>query len=259
MTFDQEVHPRLRFDRDPLRVVVAQVRFPTSHHLATADAQAAIQAALAGSFPKPLAAIQEVTIGFTPQGPTTPQVAQSAIRFSDESEERIVSIGTEMASFETTRYAGWEAFRADLRATLELAARLGGIAEMSRFGLRYVDELAIEGVRTIADWSEVVAESLLGAPDGLARDPRVIKTAQRISLRIDDDIVNLRQGFTESPPGEDRQSVYLIDTDIFTTSQIPWDVDALMARADRYHTWVTNIFGRSLTPTGVERLGGRPR
>lgn len=259
MTFDQEVHPRLRFERDPLRVVVAQVRFPTNHQLATADTRAAIQAALADRFPKPLAAIQEVTFGFTPQGPTAPQIAQSAIRFSDEREERIVSVGAEMASFETTRYTGWEEFRADLRATLELVARLGGITDLARFGLRYVDEIAIEGVSSIADWSEIVAASLLGTPDGLARDPRVFKTAQRASIRIDDDVINLRQGFTESPAGGDRQSVYLIDTDIFTTTSAPWDVDAVMARAERYHTWVTNIFVRSLTSTGVERLGGTRR
>lgn len=257
MTFDQETHPRLRFERNPLKVVVAQIRFPAAHRLGTAEAHDEIQRAVADRLPRAMPPVQEVTFALTPQGPSPVQIEGTAVRFGDEGGQRIVAIGPDMASFETTHYVGWEDFAAELRRLLDLVGRVGGPTEISRFGLRYVDEIVIDGVTTIDAWAGLLADNLLGDDESLARDPRTVLTAQRTTLRIGEDFVNVRHGFTH---GQDANgalgSVYVIDTDIYTEQAQPLDIDQLMERAERYHGWMTNIFGRSLTAAGIDRLGG---
>lgn len=262
VTFDEEAWPRLRFanNSNPLKVVVAQVRFPLAHALANPAVHAAIQRSLAPQFPQALDAVQEVTFAVTPQGPTSPTVEQTAIRFGDDEAKRTVAIGPAMASFETTRYEGWEAFRPDVEQVLQLVAEHGTPTTFTRLGLRYVDELAVEGVATIDGWADLLTGNLLGEPDSLLRDPRIVETSQHGRIRIGDEEVRFRHGFVlRKGPNGTAASVYVIDTDISTSASGPWDIAALLERLDRYHTWMTNIFGRSLTPAGIERLGGTTR
>jgi uncharacterized protein (TIGR04255 family) len=262
VTFDEEAWPRLRFanNSNPLKVVVAQVRFPLTHALADPAIHAAIQRSLAPRFPLALDAVQEVTFAVTPQGPTSPTVEQTAIRFGDGEAQRTVAIGPAMASFETTRYVDWESFRPDVEQVLQLVAEHGAPTTFTRLGLRYVDELAIEGVATIDGWAGLLSDDLLGKPDGLLRDPRLVETSQQGRIRIADDEVRFRHGLVpRKGPNGAEGSVYVIDTDISTSVNGRWDIEALLGRLDRYHAWMTNVFGRSLTPGGIERLGGTTR
>jgi uncharacterized protein (TIGR04255 family) len=257
VTFDEEVWPRLHFAQNPLKVVVAQVRFPTSHALGDAAVHAVIQLAVAEHFPKPLAAMQEVAFAVTPQGPTAPQVQQTAVRFSDDQEKSIMAIGPGLASYETTDYRGWEDFEPQLERVLGLVTQHGSPTQSVRFGLRYVDEILLEGVTRINDWAEILTDRVLGTADSLGRDPRVVETTQGSSIRVGDDVVNVRHGYVRRPSDDGGEtSVYVLDADIFTDLPRPWDVAALLDDANRYRLWMRTIFGRSLTPVGIERMGG---
>jgi uncharacterized protein (TIGR04255 family) len=219
---------------------------------------AEIQRRLAERFPRPLDPVQELTFAMTPDGPTPPQVQQSAVRFSDPDETEIVAIGTAMASFETTRYRGWEEFLPSFETVLGLVAELGEPTACTRLGLRYVDELDPGDARGIGDWTGILAQSVLGSADSLLRDPRVVETSQLARIRLDDDEVRVRHGYVERP-GDNGEtgSIYVLDTDASTTLLNEWNIETLIARLQRYHGLMTNVFGRSLTPEGLERLGGR--
>jgi uncharacterized protein (TIGR04255 family) len=260
MTFDQEAHRRLRFQRNALKVVVAQVRFPTAYALADPAVQARLQAAVAERFPMPLPPVQEIIVALTAKGPEQVQAQQGPVRFADADKRRIISIAPAMASLETTDYVGWEDFRAELRQLLDLVATHGGPIGFTRFGIRYVDEIAIDGLVTVTDWVRALAPGVLGDPDGLAQDPRALRTEQRVIIPVGDDVVNVLYGFVRDPePNASPASTYVIDTDIFTETAQPWSPDALIERADRYHRWMTNIFVRSLTIEGIGLLGGTER
>jgi uncharacterized protein (TIGR04255 family) len=259
VTFDEEAWPRLRFGNgsNPLKVVVAQVRFPLAHALADPAVHSTIQRSLGDQFPRALDPLQEVTFAVTPQGPTSPSVEQTAVRFSDDEGKSTVAIGAALASFETTRYEGWETFRPNVVLVFRLVAEHGAPTTHKRLGLRYVDELVIPGITTIDGWAPVLASNMLGEPESLLRDPRAVETSQLSRIRVGDDDVRFRHGFVrrEAPDGSP-YSIYVIDTDISTSTEGPWDIAALLDRLERYHMWMTNIFGRSLSPAGVERLGG---
>ncbi|MEJ7696233.1 MAG: hypothetical protein WKF78_06350 [Candidatus Limnocylindrales bacterium] len=59
MTFDQEIHPRIVFSSNPLKVVVAQIKFPAMFGLTEPAALAAFQAALGHRYPNAPAADPE--------------------------------------------------------------------------------------------------------------------------------------------------------------------------------------------------------
>ncbi len=256
MTFDEEAWPRLRFGAgNPLKVVVAQVRYPMAHGLADPAIQATIQRALADAYPLSLDPVQEVTFAVTPQGPTPPRTEQTAIRFGNQAGTGVIAIGPASASFETTRYEGWQTFLPEVERVLRLVAEHGAPTLFTRLGLRYVDELQLEGVATIDDWAGLLSPTLLGDASSLLRDPRVVETTQQGRLVLGDDEMRFRHAYV-SRPAEAPSSVYVIDTDISTTGQNAWDITAIVERMGRYHGWMTKVFGRSFLPEGLDRLGG---
>ena len=87
-------------------------------------------------------------------------------------------------------------------------------------------------------------------------DERLIQGLQQISLRIEDSAINLRHGYVQNPPEADFPSTYVIDTDLFTEEEQPFDWAAILDRVNRYHDWAWNLFRRSITLAAVQLLGG---
>ena len=256
MTFDQETHERIVFARNPLKVVVAQIRFPPAYSLADPAGLAAAQGALSARYPTSLPRIQQVTMVAGPGGPVPPVVQPGPARFGDEAGTWVVSVGPDSASLETTHYGSWADFRARLQELLEMVATQGHVTGVERLGIRYVDEIVSEDSAAIPDWQQYIAPSLLGGADAPWIDARVTRSLQQVSMSIGDDGINLRHGFVKNPDQSDYPSTYVIDTDLFTEQQVGFDVDALLERADRYHRWAWNLFRRSITPAAIDLLGG---
>src|SRR4051794_31420533 len=114
VAFDQETHPRVEFARNALKVVVAQVRFPISYRLEAAGVLAEIQRALGAPYPIGLPRGEEVTVSLGPGGATVNPSRPGPAQFPDRTRTHTVTIGPEMASFETTAYQDWPTFRAAL-------------------------------------------------------------------------------------------------------------------------------------------------
>lgn len=256
MTFDQETHQRILFARNPLKVVVAQIRFPPDYALADPAGLAAAQAALSTRYPISLPRIQEMTIVAGPAGPVPPVVQPGPARFGDHAGTWVVSVGPDVASLETTHYESWVDFRTRLRELLEIVGGRGHTARVERLGIRYIDEMVTADAVALPDWEQYIAPSLFGNSDAAWIDPRVKRSIQQVSMSIEDNGINFTFGYVKNPDGAPYPSTYVMDTDIFTEQPIPFDVDALLGRADRYHQWAWNLFRRSITPAAIGLLGG---
>jgi len=55
---------------------------------------------------------------------------------------------------------------------------------VERLGLRFVDQIQAPGVATASDWREYIVPSLIGEPDSLIFDDRVIQGLQRSCKRV---------------------------------------------------------------------------
>lgn len=256
MTFDQETHPRFEFSNNPLKVVVAQIKFPAMFGLTEPAALAAFQAALGHRYPSALPRIPNVTVTVGPAGAAETVTDAGPVRLASENGMWLISIGNDAIALETQAYESWVGFRARLE---ELVAAIPDALRphhVERLGLRFVDQIQAPDVATPSDWREYIVPSLIGDADSLVFDDRLIQGLQQLSFRLDDSTVNLRHGYVQNPAAADFPSTYVIDTDLFTETEQAFDWAAILERVNRYHDWAWNLFRRSITPAAVGLLGG---
>lgn len=256
MTFDEEIHPRIEFSNNPLKVVVAQIRFPAMFGLTEPSALAGFQAALGHRYPNALSRIPNVTVTIGPSGTAETVTDAGPVRLASDDGMWHISIANDSMALESNAYESWIGFRERLE---ELFAAIPGPLRphhVARIGLRFVDQIQAPGVATPSDWQTYIVPSLIGGADSLIFDERLIQGLQQISIRVDDSAINLRHGYVKNPPDADFPSTYVIDTDLFTEDAHPFDWEAILDRVNRYHDWAWNLFRRSITPATVELLGG---
>lgn len=256
MTFDQEIHPRMEFSDNPLKVVVAQIKFPTMFGLTEPAALAELQTVLGRRYPKALPRIPNVTVMIDPTGRPSTTTDAGPIRLASEDGLWTIAIATESISLETNAYVSWADFSGRLEELMTAVPASVRPHRTTRIGLRYVDQLQAANVATPSDWRGYIVPGLLGGPDSLIFDERIVQGIQQFSFAMDDSVINVRHGFVRNPAEADFPSTYVIDTDAFTEAEQAFEWGAILDLVTRYHGWAWNIFRRSITPAAVELLGG---
>jgi uncharacterized protein (TIGR04255 family) len=145
------------YSNPPLEVVAWELRIPHSLRLAEKAVQIEVWERLRERLPltQPQQAL-EVGLG-------APMVqAQQPLRMLDRGRTHSVVIGAEVVVVENTSYRCFEDFCELLREVLS-ALPSREIAGFTRVGLRYVNEIRLEGVTTVSDWEGLVSGSLIAA------------------------------------------------------------------------------------------------
>lgn len=257
MTFQSEVLPRLRFANDPLRVAVAQIRFAA----APALRDPALLAEIAGrlpDFPEMTGPTSQVTIPMG-EGAQFAVTQHAPARFRTKTGTTIVSIAPDSVSVETTDYPGWEAFSAQVITVLgALDALLP--PHLTRLGLRYVNELMVEGAEAAADWARLLDPELVAFAGGERIGPVVRRSLEHLTLDLGADQITLRHGFVarRDLPDTATSSLYLFDIDAYTEQPQVRETSAVMAQLNRYHQHAWSLFRGSIGDEIVAALGGEP-
>jgi len=201
----------------------------------------------------------EATVGAGAQAPVV-RTEQFPKYFSRD-QTTAVSVRDGSIIVETTRYVGWEPFRALVGDALHARREVGEIDGVERVGLRYIDEIRVPGQEGI-DWEPWVDTSLLGpAPLGEKLGLSVVEwqglTAftpganRSLVLRY-----GPRHGYAVEPGADLKRSTpnpgpfFLTDIDSFwiPSEGIPvFDVDQLVARSDELHAPVSKLFESLIT------------
>jgi uncharacterized protein (TIGR04255 family) len=242
MSVDLSQWPRVIFNKNPLKVVVLQVRFSPILALAQPAGVAPFQEAIRERYPRAEAPAQQVMLAFGPNGPLPPTAQQGPWRFLDD-EGWIVGLATDYVSLEATSYERYEEFEPRVTHVLEAARDVLGLRERGRLGLRYVNEIHHPDARTIADWRNLLNPELLGVSGGKLLGPRVTQTIQQIDVRLDDGVLTVRHGCTTSPDGP---APYAIDLDAHDDDTRPFAVDEILGRSASFRAWIGGFFRNSL-------------
>lgn len=244
MTLGFDPAPRVVFRRNPLNVVVMQLRFPPILTLAQPAGIALFQEAIRHEYPRAEAPAQQVTFGVGPAGPIPPQIQQGPWRFHGES-GWLVALAPDFVSLEATKYERYEDFRFRAERLLSVARDDIGVTERSRIGLRYVNEIRHPSASTIKDWRPLLDQQLLGVAAGDLLGDRVVQTLQQVDIRLDSGQLTVRHGWHEAPDG---QAPYVIDLDAYDDSSLPFDVDQVLELVDAYRRVIGDFFRSSLSP-----------
>jgi len=145
------------YENDALRYAAVEVRFSPLDELEAAtiaDFRERVREDFAVS-----EAEQQVAVNLGPTGPSTQQTFRQRFYTRD----RITSavLGRDLLILETSDYPGWTEFRdrfARLARALEGVKRPDGLL---RVGIRYIDEIRVPGVESIADWEPWISPNLI--------------------------------------------------------------------------------------------------
>lgn len=247
----------IHLGESPLTLVVAQVRH---EHLASAlDSRRVIDIQeYVSDFLGELREVEEQSLQFSPQMGRS--VAMSAgppsrnWQFGGK-DAWVATISPDAFSLETRTYQSWTHFRQRLEQLCTGVMEILTPQLLGRVGLRYIDEIALEEVRTPEDWVGRINPSYLGPITHPEVGPSVTKSEQTIEFLAPNDVqVRLRHG---SVMTEDERPVYLLDHDVFAQPGSRLSKEDLFTRLDHMHEIAVALFHRSLERSFLLSMRGR--
>lgn len=162
---------------------------------------------------------------------------------------------------ETSAYTRFEEFLEIIERAVRAAADTAPLAGIQRVGIRYIDEIRVEGVHGPRDWAGYVSPSLLC---GIELDDVLVpqRTEGLAEFYVDDGQRTVMRfgamtGWVVDPGGplrlgrSDDGAFFLIDLDSFwlpTDGGIPeFDVEQVIATVERLRNPVRTLFESSIT------------
>jgi uncharacterized protein (TIGR04255 family) len=243
----------------PLVRVIAQLRFPEILSVGQRERVAPFQEAIRARYPVlRMEQTQSFVLGSGSSVNVKPQVAW---RFSDTTGHWRVSLTPEFLAIETTHYRSRADFFGRLR---DVALALGehiGPAQVDRLGVRYIDRLTGSDLDNIANLLRPEVRGILGTPAAA----HAVHTLTETMFTVDEDQVLARWGLLPAGETVDLAAIepatapsFLLDLDMFSAGPLPFDVDAIVERAQRYAERVYTVFRWAVTDDLLRRFGGLP-
>lgn len=239
------------FAKPPLRVVLAQIRFPTLFRFQERPFLAPFHDAIREAYPR-VELERQVGVKVSPQGAES--ATESVWRFTDSGGTWSILLGEDALTLECRKYESFQPFLERLRVTLTAAAQQLGIAQRVRVGLRFVNELRAEGAKDLATWGGLLNPSFVGfgsSDDGIGGT--VEHAYQELQFKREDGILVVRhgllQGTTVAPPGSQPPPggpFYLLDLDYFDPSVVSLDIQSTCDQLENFHGAMYRFFRWSM-------------
>ncbi len=213
--------PKVRYGKNPLDSVVAEVRFLPILRIET-EIPANFQDALAGEFPL----FREINpINLAP--PEIMKIIQSAnilptaktFTFSTLDNDWSLALNRESLSLTCRKYSRWNDFREKWERTLEALRKIYEPQFFVRLGLRYRDVISRErlGLRDVP-WHELLKRGIVGELH--TPTAPLVETAWHqivFKLQKENTQVLMQHGLQAVPPNGER--CYIFDSDFSTQSR----------------------------------------
>jgi len=242
----------------PLKLVTFQIRFPQVPELDSITPPHGITQALKQRYP---------ILGGPPPvlqlelGPGQSVQRSRGSRLMSRDRTRSVTLIGDFVAIETSRYERYELFADEVDWVLRQIHEITPLPAVTRLGLRYIDEIQVEGVQSIADWSPWIREDLLvgGVVDGYTTDDFLA----HIALTVDDgQKMTVRYGRVSQPVVDPngvlridkspKGPYFLLDIDSYwepsDESFREFDADEVRDVCLKLHDPIRAIFERAITP-----------
>ncbi len=249
---DRQIYPSA-----PLKLVTFQIRFPSVPDLDELTPPKALSHALRERYPilGGPAPVMQLELG-----PGQAQQRQRGSRLTNRERTKTLTLTGDSVALETSRYERYERFAEDVDWVLERVDAATPLPAVTRLGLRYIDEIQIEGTSTLSDWRAWINSDLIvgGVVDGyetldyLAQMVLSIDDLHRLTIRygrVSQPVVD-PNGFlriNESPTGP----YFLLDIDSFWEPSRDgfkeFDAAEVTEVCLRLHHPIRDIFERAIT------------
>jgi uncharacterized protein (TIGR04255 family) len=240
-----EPQRRRVYEKNPLKLVIFQVRFPVAIRFEQADFVASFQEAVRERFPR-VRQEQQVTVSVAAGVPTSPVFAPSW-RFQTNEGATSALLARDALTLETTEYSRFEAFLPLVELLLDALVGLD-IKFRERVGLRYVNEIHHPEAQTASAWSEFINPAMLGTVGGELLGDDVIHALENIRLRDEDAVVVITHGFVgRGAVPSDSDPFYQLDIDFGDERPGEFDREATLRQVTSFHDRISNLFETSVS------------
>lgn len=256
--------PHVIYERPPLVLALCQVRFAQVLRIGEPSYVAPFQDAIREQYPV-LHRGTDVQFVFNPaEGAVQGQTQSQHWRFADGRDEWTVVLANDFLAIETRAYNNFEEFLNRLQFVLDALVEHIRPTQLSRIGLRYIDEIRQESHA----WMDVIRPELLGALGAAELTENVHLAVQEILLRYSHDRgINIHHGLIPNgtavapPNGESSPSTpfYLLDIDVFRDFSAilrqPVDPDDICSQVAEYNRVVYRLFRWIVSEQYLSTLG----
>lgn len=245
MTFPET--PRVIYERNPLALVVCQLRFPPVLRIES-ELPARFQERIRDGYPL----FRERRDPMIPMPPDVTKILSEEIvamlgsignryyDFSSADNTWRVSLTRDFLALTTRKYEMWQAFKARLIQVVDALRQEYGPAFYTRVGLRYRDVIRKKewGLEQ-ASWADLLKPHIAGE----LSSPDVAKAIERVTndvtIRLDTGRVRLRHGLFQQGETTD-PNVYIVDADFFVEDRT--EADHALERLDYFNREAGRLF-----------------
>lgn len=212
----------------------------------------------------------QALVGFQTAGVPPQFMASTPLQMLNRKRTHSVTVGPSLILIQTSDYTRFEDFRDFVGRVLTAVANVAAIAAVERVGLRYVDEIRIDGVEKPADWVPYINHDLLAAmnnPLGLESASLntsvefVVSDHQRATMRV-----GALQGRVIDPTGplklksEADGPFFLVDLDSYWAPPVdelpPFAPESVLEIGSRLHEPARGLFESALSEMAREIFRG---
>lgn len=245
----------VRLDANPLEAAVLEIRFESD----TSDLTASIAQAVLADLPDEITQVEpasehELALAVGPDGQMSPEASVSARgwQFSTADRSVVFTVLAGRASVQVgrSRYERWSTgMRPRAEALMGILAATFEPSIVTRLGLRYINRLP----GGPDEWGASIDRSVLGALAHPALGPLVRHAQQELLLGIEPGVgVLIRHGLVPGQPNG--PGGYLVDVDAFVENSAGFDIDAVLAQAQRLNRTSFSVFQQVLSPGGLSGM-----
>lgn len=249
----------VRFAKSPLVMAVCQVQFPVLPEYGEGKFVSPFINSLRREYPV-VTREQQVGLEISPLG-VRAKTPENLWRLATRENQWAVVLGESSVAIESRQYSTIEEMAERLEAVLRAAREHLGVAERTRVGLRYINEVRYPGAETLDEWRVLLLREFLGFAAYQLVDGRVERTLQEVHMRREDGMLIVRHGLltgalvAPNPPAAPAGGqFYLIDLDSFDATPCDLDIQATMARIRGFNEVMSRLFRRVLTEKLYEYL-----
>jgi uncharacterized protein (TIGR04255 family) len=200
---------------------------------------------------------QGVALLITPTGVQEQPVPEPQHRFQDSSETYTAILASYFVALETTGFVDVDNFVGRVIRLAEAVDEEYSPAEITRIGLRFINELRLPSENPHAEMRRAVSPVLLGAQGADELDTPLVGAQQAIELVGEDHRMLIRHGLNPlggttvdvvaaslQPP--DPRPFYLLDLDAFSEQSLPYSVEGIEARLRDFNDMTRSFFAWSI-------------